>query len=258
MQIALNFLIGAFKILSSTSSTPPVCLPCQSGVDYSKVESSSIGAVLIRAGYGRETYQKDSQFETHYRNAKANGLIIGAYWYSYANSVEDAKREAKACLACISGIIGNVDVDLVIKLTSSPSTTSTTQNCNATVKDVQKEINIRYNVGLVVDGIYGAKTKAALVKALQKSLNNRYNAGLVADGVYGTKTKAAVRNVAYGTSGDIVEVLQALLICNGYTLSLLDGIYGYLTITAVRNYQSAHKLNVDGVAGKATFTSLCK
>ena len=76
---------------------------CQSGVDYKKVKSSGIGAVLIRAGYGRETYQKDSQFETHYRNAKANGLLVGAYWYSYANSVEDAKREAKACLACING-----------------------------------------------------------------------------------------------------------------------------------------------------------
>ncbi|MCI6616706.1 peptidoglycan-binding domain-containing protein [Ruminococcus sp.] len=49
-----------------------------------------------------------------------------------------------------------------------------------------------------------------------------------------------------------------MLICNGYTLGLLDGIYGYQTITAVRNYQSAHKLNVDGVADKATFTSLCK
>ncbi|MGN0509628.1 MAG: GH25 family lysozyme, partial [Ruminococcus sp.] len=323
---------------------------CQSGVDYSKVKSSGIGAVLIRAGYGRETYQKDSQFEAHYRNAKANGLPVGAYWYSYANSVEDAKREAKACLACIngkkfdypiyydmeeswqaqlgkslctamakafceaivaagykaggyanlnwfnnyldyeslkkshsiwlaqwasscskdcdiwqysdngkiSGISGNVDLDLVIKLTSTSSTTSTTQNRNATVKDVQTWLNNTYKSGLVVDGIYGANTKAALVKALQTELNKRYNTGLVVDGIYGSKTNAAVRNIAYGTSGNLVKVLQGLIICNGYTLGLLDGIYGYQTINAVRNYQSAHKLNVDGVAGKNTFASLCK
>lgn len=59
--------------------------------------------MIIRAGYGRETYQKDSEFETHYRNAKAAGLKVGAYWYSYADGVSDAINEANACLACIKG-----------------------------------------------------------------------------------------------------------------------------------------------------------
>lgn len=75
----------------------------QENVDYAKVKSAGIEAVIIRAGFGRETSQKDSEFEKHYKNAKANGLKIGAYWYSYAVSVEDAKKEAKACLACIKG-----------------------------------------------------------------------------------------------------------------------------------------------------------
>ena len=76
---------------------------CQTGVDYNKVKATGITAVIIRAGYGRETSQKDTQFETHYKNAKAAGLKIGAYWYSYADSVADAKKEAAACLACIKG-----------------------------------------------------------------------------------------------------------------------------------------------------------
>lgn len=76
---------------------------CQTNVDYQKVKSAGIEAVIIRAGYGRETSQKDEEFETHYKNAKAAGLKVGAYWYSYADSVEDAKREAQACLACIKG-----------------------------------------------------------------------------------------------------------------------------------------------------------
>lgn len=75
----------------------------QTNVDYAKVKKAGIQAVIIRAGYGRELSQKDSQFETHYKNAKANGLKIGAYWYSYANTVADAKKEAQACLACIKG-----------------------------------------------------------------------------------------------------------------------------------------------------------
>lgn len=76
---------------------------CQTNVDYNKVKNSGIDAVIIRAGFGKETYQKDSEFETHYRNAKKAGLAVGVYWYSYAYSVAEAKQEAKACLACIKG-----------------------------------------------------------------------------------------------------------------------------------------------------------
>lgn len=59
--------------------------------------------MIIRAGFGKEIYQKDSEFETHYRNAKKVGLAVGVYWYSYAYSVAEAKQEAKVCLACIKG-----------------------------------------------------------------------------------------------------------------------------------------------------------
>ena len=76
---------------------------CQTGVNYNKVKNSGIDAVIIRAGFGKETYQKDSEFETHYRNAKRAGLAVGVYWYSYAHSVAEAKQEAKVCLACIKG-----------------------------------------------------------------------------------------------------------------------------------------------------------
>ncbi|MBQ7218621.1 MAG: peptidoglycan-binding protein [Ruminococcus sp.] len=75
----------------------------QSNIDFKKVKAAGITAVIIRAGYGREAAQKDNEFENHYRGAKAVGLKIGAYWYSYAMSVTDAEKEAKACLACIKG-----------------------------------------------------------------------------------------------------------------------------------------------------------
>ena len=74
----------------------------QQGINFNKMKNDGIKAVIIRAGYGRETSQKDSMFESHYRNAKAAGLMIGAYWYSYADSVSDAEKEAKACLKCIN------------------------------------------------------------------------------------------------------------------------------------------------------------
>ena len=75
----------------------------QEGIDFNRVKAAGIEAVIIRAGYGRETSQKDTQFEKHYKGAKAAGLKVGAYWYSYAESVSDAATEAQACLACVLG-----------------------------------------------------------------------------------------------------------------------------------------------------------
>ncbi len=74
----------------------------QQGINFNKMKNDGIKAVIIRAGYGRESSQKDSMFESHYRNAKAAGLKVGVYWYSYADSVSDAEKEAKACLKCIN------------------------------------------------------------------------------------------------------------------------------------------------------------
>ena len=75
----------------------------QTNVDFKKVKASGIDYVIIRAGYGKYVKQKDPQFETHYKNAKAAGLDVGVYWYSYALSVEDAKLEAQTCLSVIKG-----------------------------------------------------------------------------------------------------------------------------------------------------------
>lgn len=75
----------------------------QKNINYKQLKSSGIKAVVIRAGYGREVSQKDTMFENHYKGAKSAGLKIGVYWYSYANSADDAEREAKACLECIKG-----------------------------------------------------------------------------------------------------------------------------------------------------------
>ena len=74
----------------------------QQNINFNKMKNDGIKAVIIRAGYGRESSQKDSMFESHYKNAKSENMMIGVYWYSYADSVGDAEKEAKACLECIN------------------------------------------------------------------------------------------------------------------------------------------------------------
>ncbi len=72
-------------------------------IDFQAVKNAGVYAVIIRAGYGREISQKDPMFEINYAAAKAAGLHIGAYWYSYATAAPEADREAAACLECIRG-----------------------------------------------------------------------------------------------------------------------------------------------------------
>ena len=74
-----------------------------SGVNYNAVKADGIVAAILRAGYGREVSQKDSQFETHYRGCRNAGIKVGIYWYSYADGVDDAEQEARACLAVLNG-----------------------------------------------------------------------------------------------------------------------------------------------------------
>lgn len=75
----------------------------QGNIDFAKVKAAGIKFVIIRAGYGKSVTQKDPYFEQNYKNAKAAGLNVGAYWYSYATSAADATTEAKACMTVISG-----------------------------------------------------------------------------------------------------------------------------------------------------------
>ncbi len=67
------------------------------------MKSSGIDFAIIRAGYGRELSQKDTRFEENYKNAKAAGIPIGAYCYSYAMSEDEARLEADVFLSVIKG-----------------------------------------------------------------------------------------------------------------------------------------------------------
>jgi len=75
----------------------------QKDIDFNKVKASGISFVIIRAGYGKEISQKDPYFEKNYAKAKAAGLHVGVYWYSYADTIDAAKKEAATCLATIKG-----------------------------------------------------------------------------------------------------------------------------------------------------------
>lgn len=74
----------------------------QGNPDFSKVKTA-VDFCIIQAGYGKYAKQVDSSFERNYAECKKHGIPVGVYWFSYATTVEDAKKEAEACLSVIKG-----------------------------------------------------------------------------------------------------------------------------------------------------------
>lgn len=76
----------------------------QGRINWQEAKNDGVEFAILREGYGKESpNQIDKRFEENYRNAKAVGIPVGVYHYSYADSVEDARKEAQFCLKNIAG-----------------------------------------------------------------------------------------------------------------------------------------------------------
>ena len=71
----------------------------QGPINFNKVKASGVRTVIIRAGYG--TSNVDKYFYSNIKKAKAAGMRIGIYWFSYAYNNSMAAQEAKFCLRVI-------------------------------------------------------------------------------------------------------------------------------------------------------------
>lgn len=72
-------------------------------IDWKKVKNDGVEFAIIRIGYGGSAPVKDAKFEENYKNARANGLDVGVYIYSYADTLTDAKTEANAVINWLGG-----------------------------------------------------------------------------------------------------------------------------------------------------------
>lgn len=77
----------------------------QGDIDWEKVRADerNVEFVMIRGGSGSgdPAVRIDPYFEQHYAGATSVGLPVGAYWYSYALTPEEAVAEAETCLTVL-------------------------------------------------------------------------------------------------------------------------------------------------------------
>lgn len=79
-------------------------------IDFKKVKKAGVDGVIIRAGYGNSTVDKN--FHANIKNALDNGLHVGVYWFGYAYTVSQAEKEAKYCLSVINAYKGKIDLPI--------------------------------------------------------------------------------------------------------------------------------------------------
>ena len=76
----------------------------QGTISWSDVKNSGVDFAIIRAGYGSQLIdtQTDVNFVSNYDGAVASGIKVGAYYMSYATSTDEAVAEAQMCLSIIN------------------------------------------------------------------------------------------------------------------------------------------------------------
>lgn len=74
----------------------------QKKIDWAKVRNV-VDYAITKIGEGRYSNQKDEYFERNYMECKRLGIPVGVYSYAYAQSVAEAKEEAKRVIEWLNG-----------------------------------------------------------------------------------------------------------------------------------------------------------
>jgi uncharacterized protein (TIGR02594 family) len=151
------------------------------------------------------------------------------------------------------------------------------------VRWVQSALNRVEGAGLPVDGEMSAAARSTLRRFQRRRR-------LPADGIVGPETEQALREarrraqpqpepargpgeiyefetldlesassmptLRQGSRGSAVIDLQRRLAAAGFSTGAADGVFGPLTDTAVRSFQRAHGLGIDGIVGPQTWGAL--
>lgn len=70
----------------------------QGQIDWEKVKNSGVEFAIIRLGFGYTVNMElvsDKYFKENLKSAKEQGLKVGVYFYTYANTLEEIREQAK-------------------------------------------------------------------------------------------------------------------------------------------------------------------
>ncbi|WP_195283281.1 glycoside hydrolase family 25 protein [Harryflintia acetispora] len=104
----------------------------QGTIDWKKVKNDGVKFAMIRVGYrgyGTGKIMLDDQFKRNIKNATANGIKVGVYFYSQAITTKEAVEEAEFVLDNIKGY--DIDYPVVFDIEDAPSASARTRSLTA-------------------------------------------------------------------------------------------------------------------------------
>ena len=97
--IDINYFINNYKNEDTTIGLD--ISEFQIVTDFNAIKQAGIDFVILRIGFGPKldySFVDDKRFEEYYRGAKEAGLKVGAYYFSYATTVDEVDLEVNYVL----------------------------------------------------------------------------------------------------------------------------------------------------------------
>ncbi len=254
----------------------------QGHIDWAKVAKDGVQFAVIRAGYGRELSQKDDYFEQNYTAAKKAGIQVGAYWYSYADSVKRAEEEAKTCLKVLEGkkfdlpIFFDQEYEKSILALSSKTRTDIILKFLEIIQAAGRKCGLYSSTNFITTKLQASRLRQYPLWIAEYGFKLHYpgtvwawqytSTGRVSGikghvdcnhGYFAQQQNTSDGLLRKGDTGAAIKLLQHRLNLVGSQLTV-DGIWGVQTDSAVRNYQYKAGLTVDGIVGPKTQAALIR
>lgn len=260
-------------------------------INWAKAKSAGVDGVIIRCGYGQDmTKQDDTKFKQNIEGALAQGIKVGIYLYSYAKTADGAIGEAKHAMRLAKPYKDKLYFPVFIDVEEVSTAAYSKTVVNAFCKELTKN---GYKAGIYassswwksyLSGVTGYTKWVAQWGSKQPSCDIwQYSSTGKVSGISGNvdmnknisyspapapaptptggKVMVAMRVIKKGNSGEDVKTLQTLLKQKGYKGSngkvlAIDGDFGTNCDYAVRNFQKAKGLSVDGIVGEKTWNKI--
>lgn len=126
----------------------------QGVINFKMVKNSGIDFAIIKAGGSDDGFYTDRNFVKNYVNAKAAGLLVGAYYIVGANfkKAADGEQEAQLFLKMLHGKTFEMPVFIDLELTSPDTKKGTTE---AVIKFCKCMESAGYYIGIYSSDVSG-------------------------------------------------------------------------------------------------------
>lgn len=141
----------------------------QGNIAWKQVKDSGIDFSIIKAGGSDDGFYTDPTYEANYKNAKAVGMPVGAYYIvgPYCVSKEDGIADAKRFLKMLEGKTFEYPVYIDLELTSPATKSGTTDAVLAFCRTMEQA---GYFCGVYASDISGFKDRLELSRLKTRAL----------------------------------------------------------------------------------------